>query len=186
MFPILIEENFLDQSFVELYTDFVKSTDLWEKNSDGIWNNRSINLRTMPTDIRETMLDNRIRAKRRIQEHFNAEQELYSDIFQFVRWRIGDCLDPPHADAENLDGKPHPFPYRNFAAILYLNNDYEGGRISFPNFGNFCPEIKPGMLVAFPGTLQYLHGVSRVTSGMRYTIASFFTFNQDRKDAYRI
>ena len=45
----------------------------------------------------------------------------------------------------------------------------------FPDKDNFEPKIKPGMLVLFPGTLEYLHGVKEVTQGVRYTIASFFT-----------
>jgi predicted 2-oxoglutarate/Fe(II)-dependent dioxygenase YbiX len=183
---ILIAENFLPKLVVDQYTEFVKHTDLWEKNGDGIWNNRSLNLYSMPAELRESVLDHRISVKNKIQQHFSTRKELYADIFQFVRWREGDCLDPPHADAESTDGTPHPFPYRNFAAIIYLNSDFEGGRISFPNFDNFCPEIKPGMLVAFPGTLDYLHGVSKVTSGNRYTIAGFFTHNPNYADSYRI
>lgn len=183
---ILEVENFLPKETVDQYVHFVDHTDRWEQNGDGIWNSRSLNLGSMPENIRESMLDYRIRVKNKIQEHFSASNPLYSDIFQFVRWRVGDELWPPHADSESTNGTPHPFPYRHFAAITYLNNDFEGGRISFPNFDNYCPDIKPGMLVAFPGTLEYLHGVSKVTSGMRYTIASFFTFNEGYKDAYRI
>ena len=186
MTPILIVENFLPKETLDQYVEYIKHTDQWEKNGDGIWDSRSINLHTMPKDIQESMLDYRIKVKNKIQEHFLATQPLYRDIFQFVRWNVGNELWPPHADAESTDGTPHPFPYRNFAAMTYLNTDYEGGKISFPNFDNFCPEIKPGMLVSFPGTLDYLHGVSKVTSGTRYTIASFFTFNQGYKDAHRI
>jgi hypothetical protein len=186
MDPILIVEDLLPKDTLDRYTEFVKHTDLWEKNGDGIWNNRSLNLYSMPVEIRESVLDYRIAVKNKIQEHFSINKDLYSDIFQFVRWREGDCLHPPHADAENPDGSPHPFPYRNFAAITYLNSDFDGGRISFPKFDNFCPEIKPGMLVAFPGTLDYLHGVSKVASGTRYTIAGFFTYTPIYADSYRI
>lgn len=182
----LIVENFLSKDDIDRYTEFVKYTDRWENNGDGIWNNRSINLRSMPDDIRESILDYRIRVKQKIQEYYETNKELYADIFQFVRWRVGDCLNPPHADAENPDGSYHPFHYRNFAAVTYLNTDFEGGNIFFPPFNNLCPEVKPGMLVSFPGTLEYLHGVSKVTRGTRYTIAGFFTFNPDYKDAYRI
>jgi hypothetical protein len=186
MSPILIVEDFLSKETIDQYVEYVKNTNHWEKNGDGIWDSRSINLHTMPENIRELLLDTRISVKNKIQEHFTTNKVLYADIFQFVRWNIGDELWPAHADAESTDGTLHPFPYRNFASIIYLNNNYEGGRISFPNFDNFCPEIKPGMLVSFPGTLDYLHGVSKVTSGTRYTIAGFFTFNQRYKDAYRI
>lgn len=183
---ILIAEDFLPKETVDQYVQFTEHTDRWEKNGDGIWDSRSINLHSMPDDLRESMLDYRIKVKNKIQQHYCTTQPLYNDIFQFVRWNVGNELWPPHADAENLDGSPHPFPYRNYAAITYLNTDYTGGRISFPNLDNFCPEIKPGMLVAFPGTIEYLHGVSKVLSGTRYTIAGFFTFNQDYNNGYPI
>jgi hypothetical protein len=186
MHPILVVERCLNSATLDQYNEFVQTTDRWEQNGDGDWNGRSLNLQSMPCDLRESLLDYRIAVKNKIQEYFNLNKDLYADIFQFVRWRVGDCLDPPHADAENLDGTPHPFPYRNFAAVTYLNSDYCGGKISFPNLDNFCPEIKPGMLVAFPGTLDYLHGVSKVTQGTRYTIAGFFTYNSNYADTYRI
>jgi predicted 2-oxoglutarate/Fe(II)-dependent dioxygenase YbiX len=64
--------------------------------------------------------------------------------------------------------------------VIYLNDDYEGGEIYFPNLSL---ELKPlpGTLITFPGTLRYLHGVRRVTGGMRHTIASFITFDESKR-----
>lgn len=183
---MLIKENFLSTPIIDQYIQFVKNTNLWEKNNDGIWNNRSLNLSSMPENIRESMLDYRISVKNKIQNYFSITQPLYADIFQFVRWNVGDELWPPHADAEHLDGTPHPFAYRTYATITYLNADFDGGNIVFPTHNNLSPKIEPGMLVVFPCTLDYLHGVSKVTSGTRYTIAGFFTVDQGYKDAYRI
>lgn len=103
---------------------------------------------------------------------------LYADVINFARWPVGYELQP-HADAENPDGAPHPFPWRALAAVLYLNDDYGGGQIYFPNFGLEL-KPKPGTLVVFPGTLKYLHGVRAVTSGMRHTLAAFLTFDADK------
>ena len=183
---MLIKENFLSTPIIDQYVEYIKHTDQWEKNGDGIWNNRSLNLSSMPENIRESMLDYRISVKNKIHEHFSVTHPLYADIFQFVRWNVGDELWPPHADAEHLDGTPHPFAYRTYATITYLNADFDGGKIVFPTHNNFSPKIEPGMLVVFPCTLDYLHGVSKVTSGTRYTIAGFFTVDQGYKDAYRI
>lgn len=183
---ICVREQFLDADLARFYLAYARGTDLWENNGDGIWNRRSLNLRTMPEPLRESMLDYRTRVRQAIQEHFALDRDLYSDIFQLVRWREGDCLDPPHADAEEPDGTPNKFYYRNYAAITYLNDDYEGGEIHFPRFGGFRPERRPGTLVVFPGTAAYLHGVSKVTAGIRYTIAGFFTFDQSHHDGRRI
>jgi predicted 2-oxoglutarate/Fe(II)-dependent dioxygenase YbiX len=86
----------------------------------------------------------------------------------------------PHADSENPDGIPHPFPWRDFASVIYLNDDYDGGTIYFPNL-NIELKPLPGTLITFPGTLRYLHGVRRVTGGMRHTIASFITFDESKR-----
>jgi predicted 2-oxoglutarate/Fe(II)-dependent dioxygenase YbiX len=182
---VMIVDNFLDQQSCKLYVNYLKKTDYWEKNGDDSWNDRSINLSTMTKEHLESMLDLRIKVKEKIIDFFNLSKPLYSDIFQFVRWRIGDNLLPPHADAEFPDGTYHPFNYRNFASIIYLNDDFEGGEIFFPE-KNIKPKIKVGTLVSFPGTLEFLHGVSTVTTGTRYTIAGFFTFNDIYHDGRRI
>lgn len=61
-----------------------------------------------------------------------------------------------------------------YAALVYLNDDYEGGEIYFPDHG---VEIKPstGELIFFPGTNLYTHGVKEITSGYRYAMMTFFT-----------
>lgn len=181
---IFIRENFLSNHLLEIFNDFVSTTDLWENNGDGVWNNRSINIRSMPSNIKSLILDYRCSVKSEIQQAFSLDREIFSDIFQFVRWPEGTDLYPPHADAEQQDGSPHPFYYRHFSAITYLNDNYKGGQLYFSKFDNFTPGIKPGTLVIFPTTLEYSHGVTKVIEGMRYTIASFFTFDDKRKDGF--
>lgn len=60
------------------------------------------------------------------------------------------------------------------AVNLYLNDDYSGGEIYFPDYDL---EIKPksGQLIMFPGGHEFKHGVRTVTSGSRYTMSSFLT-----------
>lgn len=112
-------------------------------------------------------------------EQLGPQPPLYSDLINYARWPPGYELQP-HADSENPHGAPHPYPWRDFATVIYLNNDYDGGEIHFPNLGL---ELKPQprMLVVFPGTMFFLHGVRRVTRGMRHTIASFITFDPDHR-----
>jgi predicted 2-oxoglutarate/Fe(II)-dependent dioxygenase YbiX len=138
----------------------------------------------MDAELRNEMLTIRLKVKRLINDHYQLEQELYCDIFQFVRWQPGVEL-LPHADSENMDGSYHPYSYRKFASIIYLNNDYDGGEIYFPTT-DFTPQITPGDLISFPGTVDYLHGVTKITSGTRYTIAGFFTHDPKHHDGYRI
>lgn len=60
-----------------------------------------------------------------------------------------------------------------YAAVLYINDDYNGGEVFFSKFGL---ELKPpaGSLIIFPGTEKYEHGVRPVQSGpVRYVIPTF-------------
>ena len=101
-------------------------------------------------------------------------------------WYPGEKQDP-HSDCEATfsgDQDTGGFtmtPINNFssvfieyAALTYLNDDYEGGEIYFPDYDL---EIKPlpGELIFFPGTQHYVHGVREVISGNRYAFMTFFT-----------
>ena len=114
-----------------------------------------------------------------LEAHLGLQPPLFADLVNFARWPSGYELHP-HADSENPDGIPHPFPWRDFASVIYLNDDYDGGTIYFPNL-NIELKPLPGTLITFPGTLRYLHGVRRVTGGMRHTIASFITFDESKR-----
>lgn len=109
-------------------------------------------------------------------------KKVYPDTLQVVRWIRGYEL-KPHADKENPNGDPHPFPWRDFATLVYLNDDYVGGEIYWPNKNK---ELKPkkGTLAIFPGTLEFLHGVRDTTEGTRYTLPSFFTLDASRSLNY--
>lgn len=60
-----------------------------------------------------------------------------------------------------------------YAAVLYLNDDYKGGELFFTNFeGTVRPE--PGSLLIFPGTTSHEHGVHFVKEGpVRYVLPTF-------------
>lgn len=70
-----------------------------------------------------------------------------------------------HFDA----GKPN-----DIATLIYINDDYEGGEIYFPELG---VEIKPkaGDLIMFPDNPNFIHGVKPITSGVRFTTPRWFT-----------
>jgi hypothetical protein len=59
-----------------------------------------------------------------------------------------------------------------YGAVLYLNDNYDGGQIYYPNVGI---EIKPsaGSLVVHPSNKKYSHGVKAVKNGIRYCTTTF-------------
>jgi hypothetical protein len=94
-----------------------------------------------------------------------------------VRWLPGQ-YQLPHADKElhegDNEGLPNDFPYYDIAGLFYLNDDYEGGELYFPQHNT---EFKPkaGAAYFFPGDKNYLHGVKEIKSGIRYVIPFFWT-----------
>ena len=99
-----------------------------------------------------------------------------------VRWLPGQ-YQLPHADKElhegDNEGLPNDFPYYDIAGLFYLNDDYEGGELYFPQHDiEFKP--KAGAAYFFPGDKNYLHGVKEIKSGIRYVIPFFWTILEHR------
>jgi len=90
------------------------------------------------------------------------------------KWDVGGFASV-HSDNSNNDGEPNAFEINKYVAILYLNDDYEGGNLYFPDHDiSFKPNAYS--LYTFPGGVENLHGVSEITKGTRYTMVSFWDF----------
>lgn len=72
----------------------------------------------------------------------------------------------PHRD-NTTRGTAH----RRFAVSINLNADFEGGEVSFPEYGPRGFKPPPGGAVVFSCSL--LHAVSKVTHGQRYAFLPF-------------
>jgi len=77
-----------------------------------------------------------------------------------------------HSDKDTAYGKVGDYALHTF--VFYLNDDYEGGEITFPEYDL---NIKPtkGLAIMFPG--ETLHKVEPVISGTRYIFGGGFTAN---------
>lgn len=71
---------------------------------------------------------------------------------------------------ENIWNKDIPKFLSEYSSLFYLNEDYEGGELIFPDYEL---SIKPeaGTLITFPTNSMYQHAVNKVESGTRYNIA---------------
>lgn len=96
---------------------------------------------------------------------------LYADSLMLCRWPTGRSM-PAHVD--NQATHHYSTPWRSHSAIVYLNDDLEGGELFWTRFH---VELTParGLLVAFPAGEAFEHGVRRIRSGTRYTMACWFT-----------
>lgn len=71
---------------------------------------------------------------------------------------------PEHSDEANT---------RVLSAVTYLNDDYVGGEINFPNVN---VKIKPesGSIVFFPTNFVFTHEVFEIKSGTRYSLPFWY------------
>ena len=91
-------------------------------------------------------------------DFFNVKVKTYMNPMS--KWPIGGDQ-RPHADKEWADGSAAGQNYYDIGSVIYLNNDFEGGEVYFPQHDI---ELKPiaGSAVAFPGDMFFLHGVNEV------------------------
>ena len=67
----------------------------------------------------------------------------------------------------------------HLSTIVYLNNDFEGGEIYFPQH-EILIKPEPGLFVAFPGNTNYFHSVKSFKGNKRCTISLWTQFKDFR------
>ena len=93
--------------------------------------------------------------------------------YQILKYSIGEHY------VSHLDNGERTRRYAS--AVAYLNDDYEGGELYFPNQGvQFKP--KKGAAYFFPGDMNYIHGVTEIKSGIRYTCPFFWEITEHTGD----
>ena len=106
------------------------------------------------------------------------EEKLSKISFHTQRWLPG-AFATAHSDNSSNDGVQGAFTRSRYATFLYLNDDFEGGELVFPQH-NITILPKAGMLATFHGGHANLHQVEIVKKSIRYTIGSFF---DDREES---
>jgi len=86
------------------------------------------------------------------------------DMSSIIRYRTDDHMDV-HRD--NVEKSDHNNVY---GVVLYVNDDYEGGEIYYPD-SNIEFKPKKNSMVIHPAGLS--HGVRTVTGGVRYVLTTF-------------
>ena len=77
---------------------------------------------------------------------------------------------PPHADNSSIeDGIVTRVKDWNYTAVIFLNNEFTGGELIYPNQGCvFLPTV--GTMVITPAGPDYIHFVNEVKTGERFTL----------------
>jgi hypothetical protein len=187
---IVTLENFMTDEELEFLDSFARNNTIWDYteshyNEDGVciydasyWEDRvatTNSLNKSDPKVLEVIEGMQQRLKLEVDKFLSVDALPTPPAL--VRWLPGQYQNP-HADKELHEGenrgKPNDFPYYDIAGLFYLNDDYEGGELYFPNQGiKFKP--KRGAAYFFPGDMNYIHGVTEVLSGIRYVSPFFWT-----------
>ena len=109
----------------------------------------------------------------------NLNPKVISQVgYHTQKWEPG-AYARKHSDNTDEHGNTGPFERSRYAAFLYLNEDFDGGVLMFPDQDlSIVPQT--GLLAAFDGGFNNMHEVSLITKGVRYTIGSFW---DDREES---
>jgi len=167
---VVIIENFISPTDCKLVLDSLDESIIWVSYSqEGIPDKVSKNIheKVGAYNILKNALD---RLQNEIELHFGRPLE---EGFPGVRvWGVGE-YQPLHADGEDPEGNPNEAFIVDYGSVIYLNDDYEGGEIYFPDQKiDFKP--KAGTVVFFPSNNMFIHGVKEITKGERYTCPQFW------------
>jgi hypothetical protein len=75
----------------------------------------------------------------------------------------------PHVDSSDPTNIKHPI----ISGVIYLNDDYLGGDIVFPN-QNVTIKPKAGSLLLFPSSEPYVHHPHKIDGGVKYIVPLFW------------
>ncbi|KAL8202775.1 UNVERIFIED_CONTAM: hypothetical protein K2H54_025138 [Gekko kuhli] len=139
-----------------------------------------------------------------VESYFTPEKKLYFSFTHLVCRTAAegeqegrmDLSHPVHADNCLLDPEgntcwkePPAYIYRDYSAILYLNDDFQGGNLFFTEMDavTVTAQVRPkcGRLVAFSSGGENPHGVWAVTRGRRCAIALWYTFSPEHSEQER-
>lgn len=168
---IVIKENFISKEDLEIILSSIDDSVSWGSNSMvGIPDKVTNKLYEEKPEIHKILSNAINQVQKEIEFYFGRSLETNSAGIR--RWDVGE-YQPLHADGEDPEGHPNEAFIVDYGAVIYLNDDYEGGEIYFPDHKL---EFKPsaGTLVFFPSNIMYIHGVREITKGIRYTTPSFW------------
>ena len=186
MSKVFEKDNFLSEAECDLLINYQRShcandIDKWSlQDHDTNWSSRTVTLDKVDNDFVRRLVEI-VHYKTSIlcANSYNVNY-VYPEFSNLVYWAPGMSLGV-HADNMWIDDpeKPHYSSHRDFSMVIYLNDNYEGGKTFFKDTG-YEVEPKTGKLIYFTSGKEDAHGVTEVISGDRYSFTLWFTKNEDR------
>lgn len=96
---------------------------------------------------------------------------VYYEAFNFVKYEGEGTHFNIHAD--------HGPAYNcTVSAVIYINDDYEGGEIKFPRLDNLVYKPRVGDIAIFPSNYIYEHASLPMKSGTKYSVVIMTDINE--------
>ena len=114
-------------------------------------------------DCCETILDNALSEYYKIYKLAKDNIKRKERTISILKYSAGGYL-PLHQDLG--------ISTRVLSTVIYLNDDYEGGNINFPEV-NVTIKPKSGSILLFPSNFVYAHEVQKIINGTRYCLPNF-------------
>ena len=96
---------------------------------------------------------------------------VYYEAFNFVKYEGAGTHFNIHAD--------HGPAYNcTVSAVIYINEDYEGGEIEFPRLDNYIHKPRIGDIAIFPSNYIYEHASLPMKSGTKYCVVVMTDINE--------
>jgi predicted 2-oxoglutarate/Fe(II)-dependent dioxygenase YbiX len=179
---IVLINNFIEDNDLKLINKYLDS----HKNDDSFMGGKDIREEQVKKENLE-VYNLLVKYEEKV---FNEAKKLFTDKYNiplkrqavnsthFVKWVPG-MKSGLHCDCEKPDGSPAlaaDFFKYNVSVLMYPNDQYLGGEITFPDY-DLIIKPKAGDMILFPGNGGYKHTVETITDGVRYTMPSWYTYN---------
>lgn len=158
---IQVTENVLSKEEHQKLLDYAISINSWQIQP---WGVKFFVSKEMPDEIVD-ILDKVFRiAYKKCTDLYNAKLRVFerSEV-HLIKFDEGYTMNK-HVDTAG-----------DFATIYYINDDYQGGEINFPDF-NLKIKPKANSFITFPSNQDYLHEVLENTVKERYSSTLWFNF----------
>jgi hypothetical protein len=138
------------------------------QQGESFWEEKNTSVYDLPGFDLELIYDIEKKEKEAFKEYaellgLSANDYKLTSFATVHKWDVGSDM---YVHKDSYDGDSRI----KFGFVLYLNEDYEGGGIHYPEY-NTTIQPTTGLLVMHPGDI--LHGVNEVTSGVRYNMTAF-------------
>jgi predicted 2-oxoglutarate/Fe(II)-dependent dioxygenase YbiX len=174
---IVVFENFVNKKTTNLILELLKSKSTkWNRNDDSEFVKNVLLDFTSISEEEKIFQELVLASANQSSTYF---RETFCAVQPSVRKLETKEKQIPHMDNTEMDGTLplqndkndfQPYSLVELAAIIYLNDDYSGGELTFPELQiQFKP--KAGSLVVWAGS--EMHGVNEIQEGNRYTIVTF-------------